>query len=369
MNLNFIPEPDMEEFLEIVKKRKKGKRVHICELHIDYEILKEIWEKILGRNWIEGSGKEIQQKMLLNYIEIWKSLGFDAIRLSSSFRFSANIVFPQKLREGDDTAELTKGKRKWVEENTGVIKNWDDFEEYPWSDPKKIDIWPYKFLAENLPDNMGILGCLSQGIFEITMFLFGYENLCYQIYDNPELVKAVVNRVGNIIYSGYKKLLEVKKIIGFFQGDDMGFKTGLLLKPSFFREYILPWHKKFSSLAHENNLIYILHSCGNIDEIMRDLIEDVKIDAKHSFEDEIMPVCEFKRKYGDKIAVIGGVDVGKLTLSKKEEIRNYVQEILEKCGTDGYILGSGNSIANYIPVENFLTMIETGFKYRIKNSL
>ena len=46
-----------------------------------------------------------------------------------------------------------------------------------------------------------------------------------------------------------------------------------------------------------------------------------------------------------------------------------MQEILKKCRTDGYILGSGNSIANYIPLENFLTMIETGFKYSIKNSL
>ncbi len=364
MDFNFIPEPDINEFLNIIKKKEKGKRIHICELHIDTEVLKYIWENIFEEKWIEDRNKENMEKMLINYITIWKSLGFDVIRLTSDFRFSANINFPQKIREREDTAELSKGERKWVEENTSNIQNWDDFEQYPWPDLKKLDLWPFEFVSKNIPDNMGILGCLSQGVFETTMFLFGYENLCYQIYDNPLLVKTVVDKVGNLIYSGYEKLINIKKVVGFFQGDDMGFKTGLLFPPSFFREYILPWHKKFAELAHKNNLIYILHSCGNIEEIMQNLIEEVKIDAKHSFEDEIMPVYKFKKKYGEKIAVIGGIDVGKLCLMKKDKIRNYVREIIKKCSTDGYILGSGNSITNYVPIENFLTMIEEGFKYK-----
>lgn len=363
MNLNFIPEPDIDEFLRIIKKRDSGRRIHICELGIDKVVLKYIWENVFKEKWVEGEKREEKEKMILSFMNIYKKLGFDTVRLNTAFRFSANIKFPQKVREGKDTAELSKNKRNWAEESTGMIKTRDDFESYPWPDAGEIDIWPFEFLSRNLPDNMGILGCLSQGFFEVTMFLFGYENLCYLLYDNPELVKAVTDRVGKIILEGYEKLIGIKKLVGFFQGDDMGFKTGLLLPPDFFRKYILPWHKKISELAHNHNLIYILHSCGNIDEIMPDLIENVKIDAKHSFEDEIMPVWEFKRKYGEKIAVIGGVDVGKLTLLKGEKLRSYVRELIEKCGTDGYILGSGNTIANYVPVENFLTMIEEGFTF------
>ena len=97
---------------------------------------------------------------------------------------------------------------------------------------------------------------------------------------------------------------------------------------------------------------------------MEDLIEFVKIDAKHSFEDEIMPVWKFKKKYGERIGVIGGVDVGKLCRFEDGKLRKYVREILDKCGLEGYVLGSGNTIANYVPVKNFLIMIEEGHKYK-----
>ena len=97
---------------------------------------------------------------------------------------------------------------------------------------------------------------------------------------------------------------------------------------------------------------------------MEDLIEDVKIDAKHSFEDAIMPVSEFKKEYGDRIAVLGGVDVGKLRHLKEKELHQYVRDILDKCMPGGgYALGSGNSIINYLPIENYLAMLDEGAKW------
>ena len=144
----------------------------------------------------------------------------------------------------------------------------------------------------------------------------------------------------------------------------MGFKTSTLISPSDLKKYVLPWHKKIAELAHEHNLLYILHACGNLEPVMEDLIEEVKIDAKHSFEDEIMPVTEFKKKYGKRIAVLGGVDVDKLTRLKEKDLRIYVRKILDDCMPEGgYALGSGNSIANYIPVENFLIMLDEGLRW------
>ncbi len=97
---------------------------------------------------------------------------------------------------------------------------------------------------------------------------------------------------------------------------------------------------------------------------MEDLIKDVKIDAKHSFEDTIMPVTEFKKRYGNRIAVLGGVDVDKLCRLEEKELRGYVRDILDKCMPGGgYVLGSGNSITNYIPLKNYLIMLDEGNKW------
>ncbi|HXK44767.1 MAG TPA: uroporphyrinogen decarboxylase family protein, partial [bacterium] len=226
--------------------------------------------------------------------------------------------------------------------------------------------WYYDFISKNLPDGMGILVCPSSGFLEIPLdTLFGYENLCYLMYDNPELVTAVFNRVGEILFSYYEHIVSLPKLVGFFQGDDMGFKTGTLVPPAFLRTHVLPWHKKLAKLAHDNGLIYLLHACGNLEQIMPDLIDDVKIDGKHSYEDEGNSVVDAKRKYGDKIAILGGIDVDKLVRMEENQLRQHVRNILDVCMPGGrYCLGSGNSVTNYVPVENYFAMVEEGLNYK-----
>ena len=108
-----------------------------------------------------------------------------------------------------------------------------------------------------------------------------------------------------------------------------------------------------------------MHSCGNLDAITEDLIEDVKIDAKHSYEDVILPVEIYHAKYGNRISVVGGIDVDSLCRKSETEVRKRVREVLDTCmPTGGYVLGTGNSVANYIPPANFLAMVDEGHAWR-----
>jgi uroporphyrinogen decarboxylase len=112
-------------------------------------------------------------------------------------------------------------------------------------------------------------------------------------------------------------------------------------------------------MAHDAGKLYFLHSCGCLEEIMEDLIEDVRIDAKHSYEDAIIPVGEFKRKYGERIGVLGGVDVDKLSRLDPDSLRTYVRGIIDDCAPGGrFAIGSGNSVPDYVPVENYLTFVD-----------
>ena len=362
------PQPDREEFRQVVLRQKVLSRVPLFELHLDQEVIKYFTENLFGGKWVEPSeakDRKAQEKVLENNILCWHRLGYDYLRLSGDFRFSASLQFASKRRNADDTAGLSRGTRRWVEEGKGAITSWEDFEKFPWPRLDDFNLWPFEFISKNLPEGMGIFATFSQGVFEVLAnSLFGLETLGYLVYDNPELVSEVTERVGGLIYACYQKALGLKNLLGFVQGDDMGFKTATLVSPNVLKEHILPWHKKLAQLAHENNLLYILHSCGNLETIMEDLISDVKIDAKHSFEDAIMPVAEFKRKYGSRIAVLGGVDVNKLCVLNEADLRAYVRKILDECAPGGgYALGTGNSVANYIPVENYLAMLDEGAKY------
>lgn len=141
--------------------------------------------------------------------------------------------------------------------------------------------------------------------------------------------------------------------------DDWGFKTGTMLSPAQMRQYVIPWHKRIVEVIHTACKPSILHSCGKLDEVMDDVIDDIGYDAKHSFEDAILPVEEAYERWGDRIAILGGIDVDFMCRSRPEQIRERCEAMLgrtEKRG--GYALGTGNSVPEYVPWENYIAMID-----------
>lgn len=189
--------------------------------------------------------------------------------------------------------------------------------------------------------------------------------MSYAIYEVPRLIQDMFDRVGEILMKIFENFTEFKNVGALALGDDMEFKTQAMISPEMMRKYVFPWQKKIVEIAHKNNLPFVLHSCGQLKDIMEDLIDYARIDAKHSYEDAIMPVTEAKKKYGEKIAILGGVDVDKLSRWSEPEIRKYIRDIIDKCApVGGYALGSGNTIANYVKVENYLAMLDEGRKWK-----
>ena len=354
------PRPDIENFLKVIKKERIPSQGIIIEHSMDEEIRRKISIDLLGLEWKEFSeDRGSMEKYLGNYIQFWYKLGYDYVR------FEIGAGFTSKTKETQDTASLSRGKRQWAEEKIGMISSWKDFEAYHWPRIKDVNFTPYEFIAKHLPEGMGFMVSHGGGILENVTWLMGHETLCYSLYDKPDLVNAIFNRVGEIIYEFHKNLIGLPGVVALFQGDDTGFKSSTFISPDALRKYVFPWHKKIAQLAHDHHLLYILHNCGYCESIMEDLIEDVKIDGKHSFEDEIMPVAEFKKKYGDRLAILGGVDIDKLSRLSEEDLRRYVRKILSDCMRGGgYALGSGNSITNYIPLQNYLIMLDEGLRWK-----
>ncbi|NOY08901.1 MAG: uroporphyrinogen-III decarboxylase-like protein [Spirochaetes bacterium] len=267
-----------------------------------------------------------------------------------------------------DTTVINKqyrGNREWTEEHQGPIQTWGDIETYPWPKVSDIDFGPLDWLKNNLPENMGCYS-LTAHIFETITFLFGYETFCYKTFDDPDLINAVGEIVGRFFIEYTRTICDYPCVPLVWGSDDMGFRTGTLASPEFLKEKILPWHKQCAEIAHDKNKLYFLHNCGNIEKIMDDLINDVGIDAKHSFEDSIMPVTRVYKKYGSRIAILGGIDVDFLCRADEKSIREKVKNTLQICMEgSGYCLGTGNTVANYIPVNNYLAMMDEGRKYKI----
>jgi uroporphyrinogen decarboxylase len=277
------------------------------------------------------------------------------------------LAFPRdNYLEATDTAgveNLPGGTRMWQDESRGPIQSWADFEAYPWPVPERISYRAIEYLNGVVPEGMKISVNLG-GVFENSSWLMGLESFSYALADQPDLVAAICQRVGELTAAAASHALSIDNVGMVFLGDDLGHVTGTLISPRVLRECVFPHHRRVVEIAHASGKLALLHSCGNLTGIMDEIVA-LGFDAKHSFEDKIMPVEEVSRRWGGRIGILGGVDMDLLGRGSEGEVRRRCREILESCAAagTGYCLGTGNSVANYIPAGNYLAMLDEGRRW------
>ena len=190
-----------------------------------------------------------------------------------------------------DTAgveNLPDGTRVWHDESTGPIGSWADFEAYPWPEAERISYRAIEYLNGVVPEGMKISVNLG-GIFENASWLMGLEPFSYALEDQPDLVEAICQRVGDLTLAAATHAVSIDNVGMVFLGDDLGFASGTLVSPAVLRKHIFPHHSRLAQVVHAAGRLLLLHSCGNLQRVMDDVIE-IGFDGKHSFEDKIMPV-------------------------------------------------------------------------------
>lgn len=321
----------------------------------EHIIAPEVMEKIMNKTFAEliNGDEEDKREYFRNYCEFFRSMGYDTV----SFECCIGAVMP--------------GSGALGQHKPGVIKNREDFMKYPWEEVKELFFKAYsldfEILREALPQGMKAIGGPGNGVFECVQDVVGYTDLCYISIDDPELYSDLFKAVGDMMVDIWSEFIrrfgDIYCVFRF--GDDLGFKSNTLISAEDIRTHIIPQYKRIVDLAHANGKPFLLHSCGNIFNVMDHLIEVAGIDAKHSNEDQIAPFSYWVDKYGDRIGNFGGVDTDVLCTKSEQEIKDYVKDVMSYCkGKGGFALGSGNSIPDYVPPEGYLTMIECARELR-----
>ena len=338
------PSPDFERLRCVLTGRGRPDRIPLIDLFADQPIREELLGRKTAANF--SVDPDDLRQWVDDEIEFRHTFGYDYVDVCPLVYFGANFQM------SDD------GERIWISDSHAVIGGREDFERHTWPEAEWTNMLQMEYAASRLPDGMMIIPRVS-GVLENVVWLTGLEGLSYLLADDPELVGEMFDRVGTTLLGVAERLLGMDRVGALFMGDDLGFKTGTLLSPEHLRKYVFPWQQKIGEAAHRLDLPFILHSCGNIEKVMDDLMDTVKIDARHSFEDAILPIEDAAERYCDRIAVLGGVDMDLLTRGTEEQVRARVREIIERCGPTGrFALGTGNSIASYLRIENYLAMLD-----------
>jgi uroporphyrinogen decarboxylase len=346
--------PDYRHMLDVLHNRRPA-RLPLYE-HI---VSPAVMEKILGVRFADAlRAKPADLPAFFGpYCRFFREMTYDTV----SYEVCITEVLP-------DRGAIMGGR-------PGPIQSRRDFDAYPWRDIPDL-FWQhaeprFAALAAALPPGMKAVGGVGNGVFEISEDLVGFEYLSYMLADDPSLFADVYARVGDLMATLWSRFLD-----GFSDtyavarfGDDLGFKTSLLTTPDVVRQHIIPQYRKVISAIRRRGVPFLWHSCGNIFEIMDDVIA-LGIGAKHSNEDAIAPFDTWISRYGDRIGLLGGIDVDVLCQNPPDEVFGRVRDAGRRfrANARGYALGSGNSIPAYVPIEGYLAMVRAAQALRDEES-
>jgi len=184
----------------------------------------------------------------------------------------------------------------------------------------------------------------------------GLENFAVACYDRPDFIKEAME----IIEEHNRRMVKLAAgHVDFIAFDgDCAFKTGLMMSPDMFREFWYEPTRKTCELLKTLGIPYMYHTDGKVDEIYPLLIE-LGFSAAHGVEAAANDLAEVKKKFGKDITLIGNMDVVDLTRKSIPDIKEEVREMLEKGSPGGrYVAACNTVVREYIPVENYLAMIE-----------
>ncbi len=354
--LNRRLEPDFGRLRKVLTRDGLPDRVPFAELYFDQAAI----ASLLGETPVEDSDTDRarMEECWRQRIRFCRRIGLDFVPINVSGSTWERLKRNRKMEATDPLL----GRRAWVAEDRGLITTLEEFERFRWPAASDLLFEPLEFLSRCLPDGMKVIAC-TDGPFEIVRELMGFQTFAFALHEQPELVSRLFQRVGELLLHLHRRIVQFEAVGATQTGDDMCYKSGPMISPALMREHVFPWHRRFAEIAHARGLPFLLHSDGNHTLLMDDLLNVVRIDAKHAFEDAAEPVESFKRRYGRRLALIGGMDIHFLCSADEAALRKRTHRMIEVCGEGGgFAFGSGNSLASYVPAGRYMAMLNAALE-------
>jgi len=200
-------------------------------------------------------------------------------------------------------------------------------------------------------------------LWERATFMRGMENILLDVAINPEFVRDLLRRLADCILQTMEILFARFEFDAIALSDDYGTQRSMLISPDCWRALIRPLLAEIVGAAKRRGRIAFLHSCGNVEPIIPDLI-DLGLDILHPIQPEAMDILALKRQFGRDLTFCGGLRTQDLLpRGTPDQIRDEVRRLKRDMGAGGgYILEPGITVQADVPLENMLAMIDEARK-------
>lgn len=302
------------------------------------------------------------------------------------FKFEMSRIGPDcTLRFPVEVLEETEEYRIHRNANGRVAKDWknqtstpmllgyaietpDDWETHkerlmPTAD--RINWKPFEAQYRNARQK-GLFFCLNGGVgYQIITSRVHPDRLLVCMLTDPEWVRDMIDTQTELLLGLFRMLIEKGyEFDGYWCSDDLGYRNGLMFSPQVYRDLVMPAHVKLCAFCHENGIATFLHTCGNVNEVVDDLIE-AGWDCLQPLEVKAqMDVVRLKKAYGDRLALMGGIDVRVMAEGTEEEIEEEVRSKLTVAKEHGgYLYHSDHSVPDNVSFERYQRVMELVHQY------
>ncbi len=222
-----------------------------------------------------------------------------------------------------------------------------------------------KEIDKKILNNYYILFDFGWTLFERLWTLRGFEKTLSDFYFRKKEINFLLDGILEFNIEVSNKVLEIGHIDGVFTGDDFGAQGGLLISPIMWRDLFKTRYKKLWEIYKSKGISIFHHSCGNIFEIIPDLIE-IGLDVLAPIQPEAMDVKKLVKRFGRDISFFGGISTQRtLPFKSPREVRKEIINRIEVMGEHGgYIIAPSHEITSDCKSENFLILLETFKAYK-----
>jgi len=195
------------------------------------------------------------------------------------------------------------------------------------------------------------------GLFERGWSLCGFQEYLAYIAGEPQFVEALNERLADYSCRMTRQLAGLGAD-GIRFGDDWGLQKTLIMRPAAWRRLFKPYYRRIYDAARAAGLVVMIHSCGNITEILPDLIE-IGVQVVHPLQPEAMDVVGCRNDFGMDLTFWGGLgSQSTIPRGTPEDNRREARRMLKLFSGGGYILAPAGAAPAETPPENIAAVVE-----------
>jgi len=210
------------------------------------------------------------------------------------------------------------------------LKDWNDFEKLTIPDVRDAERWN---ILEGVRCRAGDKFLLASGVslYERVHFIRGLENTWMDIYQAPDKLGRLIDILVKMNLYAIERYAQAGAD-GYIFCDDWGLQDRLMISPDSWREIWKPRYACIYHAAHEAGLLTFLHSCGNIVDILDDLIE-IGLDVIQMDQQENMGLEMLGERFGGRITFYCPVDIQNTMVNGNlDDIRAYCRRMVNCLG-------------------------------------